>query len=198
MDAQTLVVWNMGAIANSGHPNALELFQQVVLASSSIPAAFPPVFIKVEVDGERYDEMHADGGTVTQVFFYEGTVDLAAAAREAGHRERKGYRGTLYIIRNGKQSPEPEQIRRRLPEISGRALGTMIKFAAINDLYRLHVNTDASGLGLRYVAIPDEFESQADEVFDPQEMNRLFELGCQTGISGSAWQETRPREQVSQ
>ena len=198
MDAQTLVVWNMGVIANSGHPDALELFQQVVLASSSIPAAFPPVFIEVEVDGERYDEMHTDGGTVTQVFFYEGTVDLAAAAREAGHGEREGYRGTLYIIRNGKLGPEPEQVRRRLPEISGRALGTMIKFAAINDLYRLHVNTDASGLGLQYVAIPDDFESRADEVFDPLEMKRLFELGYQTGLSGTGWQETRPREQMRQ
>ena len=27
MDAQTLVVWNMGAVANSGHPDALDLFQ---------------------------------------------------------------------------------------------------------------------------------------------------------------------------
>ena len=25
MDAQTLVVWNMGAVANSGHPDALDL-----------------------------------------------------------------------------------------------------------------------------------------------------------------------------
>jgi predicted acylesterase/phospholipase RssA len=188
----------MGVIANSGHPDALKLFQQVVLASSSIPAAFPPVFIEVEVDGERYDEMHTDGGTVTQVFFYEGTVDLAAAARAAGRVKREGYRGTLYIIRNGKLGPEPEQVRRRLPEISGRALGTMIKFAAINDLYRLHVNTDASGLGLQYVAIPDEFESQSDEMFDPQEMKRLFALGYETGISGSGWQKTRAREQMRQ
>ena len=132
------------------------------------------------------------------MFFYEGTVDLAAAAREAGNAEREGYRGTLYIIRNGKLGPEPEQVRRRLPEISGRAIGTMIKFAAINDLYRLHVITDASRLGLLYVAIPDNFESQADEVFDPQEMKRLFELGYETGISGSAWQETRPRERLTQ
>ena len=190
MDAQTLIIWNMGTIANSGHPDALKLFQKIVLASSSIPAAFPPVFIEVEIDGERYDEMHTDGGTVTQVFFYEGTVDMAAAARAAGHEDRKGYRGTLYIIRNGKLGPEPEQVKRRLPEITGRAVGTMIKFAAINDLYRLYVTTDAARLGFRYVAIPDDFESEADEVFDPQEMRRLFELGYETGLSGTAWQDT--------
>ncbi len=198
MDAQTLVVWNMGAIANSGHPDALELFQKIVLASSSIPAAFPPVFTEVDIDGRRYDEMHTDGGTVTQVFFYEGTVDLAAASRAAGYRDRKGYRGTVYIIRNGKLGPEPEQVKRRLPEISGRAIGTMIKYAAINDLYRLYVTTDAARLGFRYVAIPDDFESQADEVFDPREMNRLFALGYETGLAGTAWQDNPPRYQLQQ
>jgi predicted acylesterase/phospholipase RssA len=43
LDAQRFVVWNMGAIATSGHPRALELFRKVMLASASIPAAFPPV-----------------------------------------------------------------------------------------------------------------------------------------------------------
>jgi predicted acylesterase/phospholipase RssA len=192
MDAQTLIVWNMGAIANSGHPGALDLFQKVILASASIPAAFPPVFIGVEIDGRRYDEMHTDGGTVTQVFFYEGTVDLGAAARAAGRSQRDDYHGTLYIIRNGKLGPEPEQVRRRLPEISGRAISTMIKYAAINDLYRLYVATANAKLGFRYVAIPDDFESQADEMFDPQEMKRLFELGYETGMAGSRWKVTPP------
>jgi len=41
MDADRLVVWNMGAIANSGHPNALTLFRKVILASSSIPLVSP-------------------------------------------------------------------------------------------------------------------------------------------------------------
>jgi len=40
---------------------ALELFRKVVLASASIPVGFPPVYIQVEVDGERYDEMHVEG-----------------------------------------------------------------------------------------------------------------------------------------
>ena len=69
MDAGRLVVWNMGAIASSGHPEALALFRKVMLASASVPVAFPPVLIEVEVDGERYDEMHADGGVETQMFF---------------------------------------------------------------------------------------------------------------------------------
>lgn len=41
MDAQKLVVWNMGTIANSGRPDALDLFQNIILASSAIPGIFP-------------------------------------------------------------------------------------------------------------------------------------------------------------
>ena len=192
MDAQTLMVWNMGAIANSGHPDALDLFQKIVLASSSIPAAFPPVFIKIKINNQRYDEMHTDNGTITQVFFNKNTMNLSATTQTAKRTQRKNYRGTLYVIRNGKLGPEPEQVKRRLPEITGRAISTMIKYAAFNDLHRIHGNTDTAELGFRYTAIPDDFESQADEVFDPEEMKRLFELGYEMGLSGSAWRDTPP------
>ncbi|MFM8340357.1 MAG: patatin-like phospholipase family protein, partial [Fluviibacter sp.] len=43
VDAGVPVVWNMGKIASIGTPEALELFKRVMLASASIPGAFPPV-----------------------------------------------------------------------------------------------------------------------------------------------------------
>ena len=49
MDTDRLIVWNMEAIANSGHPEALELFRKIILASSSIPLTFPPVLINVRL-----------------------------------------------------------------------------------------------------------------------------------------------------
>ena len=42
----------------------------MLLASASLPIAFPPVKIEVEADGRRYDEMHIDGGAAAQVFLY--------------------------------------------------------------------------------------------------------------------------------
>ncbi|XSC45380.1 patatin-like phospholipase family protein [Bradyrhizobium sp. RDT10] len=41
LDAQRPVLWDMGRIAMSGHPQALNLFRKILLASSSIPGAFP-------------------------------------------------------------------------------------------------------------------------------------------------------------
>ena len=56
------MVWDMGAIAARGGDPALVLFRKVVLASSSIPAVFPPVLIEAEANGRRFQEMHVDGG----------------------------------------------------------------------------------------------------------------------------------------
>ncbi len=194
MDAQSLVIWNMGAIANSGHPDALELFQKIVLASSAIPGVFPPVFFDVKLNGGRYDEMHTDGGTVTQVFFHGGVIDLGAAAHTAGRTQLDSYSGVLYVIRNGKLGPEPRQIERSLGPISRRALSTMIKSAALNDLSCIYGSTQDSMLSFQYTAIPDDFESKAEEMFDPREMKRLFKLGYEMGLEGCAWQNTSPRE----
>ena len=42
LDAQRLVLWDMGAIASSGSPDAVKLFRKIMLTSASIPGAFPP------------------------------------------------------------------------------------------------------------------------------------------------------------
>src|SRR6185312_2933744 len=62
LDAGRSVVWNMGAIAAHGGDQALNLFRTVLLASTSIPGAFPPVLIEVEANGKNFAEMHVDGG----------------------------------------------------------------------------------------------------------------------------------------
>ena len=60
----------MGAIASSEAPGALELFRKVLIAAMSIPGAVSPVMIDVEIDGKHFQEMHVDGGVITQVFLY--------------------------------------------------------------------------------------------------------------------------------
>ena len=54
LDSMQFVVWNMGLIARSDRPEALSLFRRVMLASASIPIAFPPVFFDVEANGQHY------------------------------------------------------------------------------------------------------------------------------------------------
>lgn len=191
MDAERLVVWNMGAIAASGHPDALALFRNVMLASASLPILFPPVYIAVEADGQRFDEMHVDGGVMTQVFFTGLSLDLAAVAKEhAAQAPILG--GTVYIIRNDKLLPAPRPIDRTLLAITARAVSGMIKTMAIGDFARIYVVTKNAGGDFRYVGIPDDFVWESEEAFDRQEMRRLFEVGRELATSGSAWQDVPP------
>src|ERR671916_987474 len=74
LDAQMPVVWNIGAIARSGHPKALDTVRRVLLASSAIPGAFAPVLFDATLDGRPYQELHVDGGAFAQVFLYPASV----------------------------------------------------------------------------------------------------------------------------
>jgi predicted acylesterase/phospholipase RssA len=67
LDAQRTTIWDMGKIAASGDPGALDLFRNVLTASASIPGVFSPVLIDVEANGRRFAEMQVDGGVTTNV-----------------------------------------------------------------------------------------------------------------------------------
>src|SRR5215471_2017456 len=84
LDQARPVIWNIGAIASSGNPKARDLIIDVLLASASIPAVFPPVTL----DGERHQEMHVDGGTVAQAFLYPPSVSLRLASARIGVDEK--------------------------------------------------------------------------------------------------------------
>jgi predicted acylesterase/phospholipase RssA len=191
MDAQRLMIWNMGLIAKRGTPEALRLFHDVMVASSSIPILFPPVFVDVEIDGQVFDEMHTDGGTITQAFFYAGTIDLIAARTEA-HGPGFNPSGGLYIIRNGSFNMEPEPIERKTTAIMIRALDTLMQAAAGGDLYRMYAFAKRDGVTFNYIDLPDDYVSEAEEMFDQAEMSRLFEIGRQLAATKDPWVNTLP------
>ena len=191
LDAQWPVVWNMGAIASSGHPDAPKLFRKAMLASASIPVALPPVYIEVEADGVRYDEMHVDGGVVTEVFFHGMVIDIAVIRRDIFEGKKIGD-DKMYIIRNSKIKPEPEQIPRKLSKITDRTISTMIKVIATNDLQRIYFIAQQEGIDFNYVGIPEDFVDKSKEPFDPAEMRRLFDLGFQLAIKGFEWRKSPP------
>lgn len=187
MDAQRPVMWSMGAIAASGHPDSLELFRSVMLASASIPAVFPPVMIRVEADGRTYDEMHADGGVTSQVFLYPASFSFRELPGAAATRRRH-----VYVIRNSRLDPQRTVVPRRTLRIAARAVSTLIKTQGVGDLYRIYLGCERDGLDFNLAAIPDSFDLEPKEAFDPAYMKPLFELGHRLALEGYPWAKAPP------
>ena len=88
LDTESLKIWDMGAIASRNTPDSAALYRQIVLASSSVPLAFPPVKIHIDIDGNPYDELHVDGAVCDEVIFRSCMVgDLN---RDQGRARRDG------------------------------------------------------------------------------------------------------------
>jgi predicted patatin/cPLA2 family phospholipase len=183
LDAQRVVAWDMGAIASSGHPDALKLFRKVMLASASIPGAFPPVYFEVEIDGKKYDEMHVDGGTITGVFGYGSKLFI--------QYQQEGI-CSFYVIKNGKLDVEAEQVPRRFIKIAGRSFSTLMKAQSWGDMIRLYDRAKKDNVEFSYISIPNNYESKGNEMFDPKEMKRLYDLGYKIATSDNPWQKEIP------
>jgi predicted acylesterase/phospholipase RssA len=184
MDAQRLVIWNMGAIADSGHPQALALFRKILVASASIPAFFPPQYFEVEAGGGRYQEMHGDGGVMAEVMLYENAIKPFSVA---GQRSRK-----LYIIRNEQVYPSYKRIKPELKSIASRAIDSLLKSQGIGDLYRLYTYAQRDGLDYNLAFIPRDFHATSTSEFDTAYMNALFQVGYNMACCGYPWTKHPP------
>jgi len=190
LDANRGVIWNVGAIASSGDPKALELIHEILIASAAIPGAFPPVMIDVELDGKTYQEMHVDGGAKAQVFLYPPSLDLRNMAESRGiHRDR-----VAYVIRNARLAPEWSDVQRRTLSIAGRAISSLLASQGIGDLYRIYLITKRDGVDYNLAYIPDEFTVQPTQDFDPVYMTQLFDMGFKAANTpgGYPWQKRPP------
>ena len=188
LDARRPVVWNIGEIAASGHPKALELFDKVLVASAAIPGVFPPVMIDVEVDGKIYQEMHVDGGAIAQAFVYPPALTVKAIAEEhAIKRERH-----LYIIRNAGLDPDWAQVDRGIISISRRAIASLIHTQGIGDLYRMYLQTEKDDVDYNLAYVPSEFDAAHEEEFDTEFMRQLFDYGYQLSRQRYPWHKYPP------
>jgi hypothetical protein len=185
LDAERSVLWNMGAIAAHGGDDALKLFRSVLLASGSIPGAFPPVLIDVEANGKRFAEMHVDGGVGGQ--FFVAPPPLMAS--------NSGYRipaTQLYIVVNSGLEPEFQVVQPSTPTILAQSVGTAVMDGLRTMLDRAYVAAKNSGIGFNAATIPAGFAAPSRGPFDPKYMNALFDTGYQQGKSAAPFASEPP------
>jgi predicted acylesterase/phospholipase RssA len=194
LDAGRPVTWNMGAIASSKAPGALELFRKIMIASTSIPGAVSPVMIDVKIGGKRYQEMHVDGGVITQVFTYppNTVMELMQATGEPLGRALH-----VYIIRNGKLEPEWRAIKRRTLSIGGRAIDALVHMQGTNDLYRIYQTARHDNADFNLAYIGSDFAYPHAEEFDTAYMRQLYGYAYALSVKGYPWKKAPPGEASS-
>lgn len=196
LDVPVGVMWNIGDIAASGSPQRAELIAKILLASASVPGVYPPVMIDLQAGGERFQEMHVDGGTVAQVVLYPPSLSgevlqqlssSPAVAHSLAERRRR-----LYVIRNSRPGGDLQTVDRSTLKIAGRAVSTLISTQGIGDLYQLYVLAQRDGIDYNVAFIPESFSEKAREPFDQAYMRDLYAVGRQAMLSGTAWSKYPP------
>jgi hypothetical protein len=184
LDAQEPVLWNIGAIAASGRPGALDLIRKILRASSAVPGYFQPVMIDVEMDGKHYQELHVDGGAIAQIFLYPPNISL----HELGMRDREAF-----LIRNAREGNDLANVERRTLDIGGRAISTMLRASGANDLARIYFVTQRDRVDYNLAYIDTDFRlPHPDKDFDKTYMKALYDYGYQRGRQGYPWKKLPP------
>ncbi len=185
LDAERSVVWNMGAIAAHGGDEALKLFRTVLLASSSIPGAFPPVLIDVEANGKRFAEMHVDGGAGGQFFVAPAQLMAATADYRLPASE-------LYIFVDSSLQPDFQVVQRTTESILTQTVGMAVKVDTRLMLDRAYMVAKRSGVGFNVASIPPSFSVPSRGAFDPDYMRALFQAGYDQGKSDAPFANAPP------
>lgn len=185
LDAERSVVWNMGAIAAHGGEQARDLFRNILLASSSVPGAFPPVPIEVEADGKRFSELHADGGVGGQFF-------LAPPALLSATADYRLPATALYIIVNSGLQPAFNVVRQTTQEILAQSVDMAVKVDTRLMIDRAYDAAKRSGIAFNVATIPPSFDTPSRGPFDPKYMGALFQTGYELGKSTTPFSNRPP------
>ncbi|GLS79739.1 patatin-like phospholipase family protein [Paracoccus marinus] len=177
LDAQRLVIWDIGRIAASGRPDRVALIRRVILASAAIPGVFPPVTFDAVRNGTGFKEIHVDGGVTRGVFAYPGNLDVPP---RAGARN-------MWVIRNAKLGPEWEATSSTAIGIARRSLSTVLKAQSRGDIAEIQAVAQAGDFDLHLTAVPPNFPLRYERPFEPRYMRTLFATGEAAGLSGRAW-----------
>jgi predicted acylesterase/phospholipase RssA len=188
LDLQRPVIWDMGAIAATRNPDARELFCRVMLASAAIPGIFPPTMIDVEVDGQRFQEMHVDGGVVAQVFIYPADGALKRRLEPGSWRPSR----TLYVIRNARLDPEWASVERRTMTIASRAIDTLIHNQGLNNLVLIYALARRDEMDYNLAFIGADFNVIHEQDFDLPYMRALYKYGYDKARAGYRWHKKPP------
>jgi predicted patatin/cPLA2 family phospholipase len=186
LDAQRTAIWDMGKIASSNDPQALELFRNVLTASASIPGVFSPMLIDVEAEGRRFAEMHVDGGVTTNVLIVPEAVLVSGTPLFPPSANPK-----VYIVMNGKLGADFDIVKASTLQIVTRSFETSVHANSRNTLLASYQFMRSRNWEFHLASLDADYPKPTSlGGFDAVYMQQLFDYGYQRGRSGVLWQST--------
>ncbi|MFZ1469295.1 MAG: patatin-like phospholipase family protein [Paracoccaceae bacterium] len=179
LDAERSVVWDIGAIAASDNPDKLRLIGDILEASASIPAIFPPVRINVSGNGTSFQELHADGGAIRQLYLFPDAFYSTA--------DLDGLRPDIFVIVNAELAPSFSVVPQESIRIAERALSSLEKSSAARSVAEMTEFARQNRATFRLAFIDRSIPADRRIPFDPNYMQRAYDLGQAKGRAG-AWE----------
>jgi hypothetical protein len=173
-------VWDLGAIAMNGGPNARALFCDVLVAAASVPGLFPPVVIKVPGDNTSRDETHIDSD-FSSPFFVEPTP------QELPEDALGTPPNNVYVLIHTQLTEPVRDTRRRATSILSRGI-----LAGLSGMLRMTLEltaarTEQRGIELNYAAIPASYPYRGAFEFNAAAVKALFQYGYDCASAGRLW-----------
>jgi hypothetical protein len=195
LDTESLKIWDMGAIACRNTPASAALYRQIILASSSVPLAFPPVKFHIDIDSVPYDELHVDGAVCDGVIFRSWMVgDLNRLRGVPGAMAPFG--STLHVINNGKLFPQPGCVKGFFQIIAASA-NSILYHKSRDELHRIYLTCLMTGVEFFSTEVPRDLDITSSSLnLSKEEQRLLFETGRRFGpramTGGEGWRDTPP------
>ncbi|WP_246611891.1 patatin-like phospholipase family protein [Agarivorans aestuarii] len=184
LDNEKMSLWDVGKIAQVGSDEAITLIQNIIIASSSVPGAFPAKSIVIDDGQQRFEELHVDGGVSRQVFLVpQWAYYNLPFERNPQH---------VFVIRNGLLKPHYQVTNNNLTDIGLRSISTIIRNQGIGDVEHIYHFAQHNQMSFRLAYIDNDFSKISDEAFTKEYMTSLYQYGYQKTIAESLWEDVPP------
>ncbi|MFM7809402.1 MAG: patatin-like phospholipase family protein [Planctomycetota bacterium] len=163
-----------------------------LLASSAIPAVFPPI----EMDGSLF----VDGGATANIWAVRDQSQPNSVLQRwlRAHKGSTPPKMRIWVIVNNQLFPRNGDAKREWIDLAGRGVSIMLRSTMLKDLRltayaALQVDEKLPGeMEFRFIAIPDEWVPPVKGNFQKPTMRALVDLGRKLGADSASWRTLIP------
>ena len=136
--------------------------------------------------------MHSDGAATMGIFYIYQLLESMECASHSCVIDPGKFISRLYVLCCSNIAAHSQQVGDNLVAIASRALDTYGASKMIGETYRIYTFAKEKNWGYNLAYIPDDFRPSQKEMFDKQEMRRLFKRGYEDATVGYKWHKTPP------